>query len=74
LGDAVKGKPARVVEQMVEGKLKKYLENSVLYYQNYMLENESEKTVGDYMKELEVSLKSSLKINKFMIMSVGGEN
>ena len=45
LKDVMKNKPPKVVDIMVEGKLKKALEESVLYYQEYMVENDSGKTV-----------------------------
>lgn len=45
LAGAIKNKPANVVDRMIEGKLKKYFEESVLYFQEYMVELDSGKTV-----------------------------
>ena len=45
LKQSLGSKPQRVKDQMIEGKLKKYLEDSVLYYQNYVLED-GEKSVN----------------------------
>jgi len=42
---AMKNKPQNVIDKMVEGKLKKQLEESVLYFQEYIIENDSGKTV-----------------------------
>jgi len=69
--NAIKNKPQNVVEKMVEGKLKKQLEESVLYFQEYIVSNDSGKTVEEFLKEQEKALGSPIKINGFQIVEVG---
>ena len=43
------GKPAEIVEKMVEGRIRKYLEEIVLVSQNYV--KDGDKTVGKYLED-----------------------
>jgi len=73
LQEVMKNKPPKVVENMVEGKLKKFLGESVLYFQEYMVENDSGKTVQEYLKDQEKVLGGSIKVNKYQIVELDQE-
>jgi len=65
------GKPEKVIDRIVEGKLKSFLSEKVLLNQQFIKDNT--KTVLDYKKEVENELKTNINIVRFVRYKVGEE-
>ena len=71
---ASEGKPENVQEQIVEGRLKKWLEDVVLLDQKHVNEEKHEaKTIGELRTELAASTGENIVIRRFARFQVGGE-
>ncbi len=63
------GKPANVVEKMVEGKLRKYFQEVVLLKQNYVMDEE--KTVEQILTEASKSIGALISVKSFERYALG---
>jgi elongation factor Ts len=63
------GKPEKVVEKIVEGKLKKFFEDSCLLNQRYV--RNPDITVADYLNELIAKIGENISIKRFVRFQVG---
>jgi elongation factor Ts len=71
---ASEGKPENVQEKIVEGRLKKWLEDVVLLDQRHVNEEKHEsKTIGELRSELAANTRENVVIRRFARFQVGGE-
>ena len=71
---ASEGKPENVQEKIVEGRLKKWLEDVVLLDQKHVNEEKHEsKTIGELRTELAASTGENIVIRRISRFQVGGE-
>jgi elongation factor Ts len=71
---AAEGKPENVQEKVVEGRLKKWLEEVVLLDQKHVNEDKHEaKTIGELRTELAANTGENVVIRRFARFQVGGE-
>lgn len=63
------GKPEKVIEKIVEGKLKKFFEDSCLLQQRYV--RNPDITVGDLLNELVAKFGENISIRRFVRFQVG---
>ena len=63
------GKPANILEKMVEGKMRKFFEESTLLQQKYV--KDPEKTVQDYLNELVAKIGEKIIIRRFARYQLG---
>ena len=71
---ASEGKPENVQEKIVEGRLKKWLEDVVLLDQKHVNEEKHEaKTIGELRTELAANTNENVVIRRFARFQVGGE-
>lgn len=64
------GKPAGVIEKIVENKIKKYCEDICLMNQEFF-GSDDKKTVGDYIKENIAKFGENIKVNRFTVYKIG---
>lgn len=65
------GKPANILEKMVEGKMRKFYEEVVLLEQAYV--KDPEKTIQDYLNELVAKIGEKIFIRRFVRYQLGAE-
>lgn len=65
------GKPEKVLDRIVEGRLKKFYSEICLLQQAYV--RDDEKTVEDVIKEARAHLGENIGVNRFVRMQVGEE-
>jgi elongation factor Ts len=65
------GKPANILEKMVDGKMRKYFQEVVLLEQAYV--KEPEKTIQDYLNELLAKTGEKILIRRFVRFQLGAE-
>ena len=71
---AAEGKPENVQEKIVEGRLKKWLEDIVLLDQKHVNEDRHEsKTIGELRTELAANTGENIVIRRFARFQVGEE-
>ncbi len=63
------GKPEKMVEKIVEGRLNKFYEEVCLYEQPYIKENST--TIGDLIKAKIAKLGENISVSRFTRMKVG---
>ncbi len=64
------GKPEKMVDRIVEGRMQKYYEEVCLYEQPFIKENTI--TVGDLVKQKIAKLGENIQVARFVRMKVGG--
>jgi elongation factor Ts len=64
------GKPEKVIDKIVEGKLKKFYEDSCLLNQAYV--RNPDITVGDLLNELVAKIGENISVKRFVRFQVGG--
>ena len=64
------GKPEKMADRIVEGRMQKYYEEVCLYEQPFIKENTI--TVGDMIKQRVAILKENIQVARFVRMKVGG--
>jgi elongation factor Ts len=64
------GKPEKVIEKIVEGKLKKFYEDSCLLNQAYV--RNTDITVADLLNELVAKIGENISVKRFVRFQVGG--
>lgn len=67
--DALKGKPADMLDKIVEGQVKKHFADKVLLSQSYIMDDS--KTVGEYLKETIAKTGENVVIRRFTRMELG---
>ena len=65
------GKPERIVERIVEGRIKSFYKDSVLYEQEYIRTDQYEGKVGDMVTELAASMGENIGVRRFARLAVG---
>lgn len=65
------GKPENILEKMVDGKLRKFYEETLLLQQKYV--KEPDKTVQDYLNELVAKIGEKIVIRRFTRYQLGAE-
>lgn len=65
------GKPENILEKMVEGKMRKFYEESVLMEQAYV--KDPNITIQDYLNELVAKIGEKILIRRFTRYQLGGE-
>jgi elongation factor Ts len=63
------GKPAEVITKMVEGRVRKFYEESTLLAQTFVIDGESK--VGDVVKNAEKDVGAPIKVTKFVVYALG---
>jgi len=63
------GKPEKIVDKIVDGRIEKYLSEIVLLEQPFVKDND--KTVGEYLKETAAALGENLNIKRFSRFRLG---
>ena len=65
------GKPERIVERIVEGRIKSFYKDNVLYEQEYIKTDQYEGKVGDMVTELAASMGENIGVRRFARLAVG---
>jgi elongation factor Ts len=65
------GKPANILDKMVDGKLRKFYQEVVLLEQTYV--KDPDKTIQDYLNELLAKTGEKIIIKRFVRFQLGGE-
>ena len=65
------GKPERIVERIVEGRIKSFYKEHVLYEQEYIRTDQYEGKVGDMVTELAGSMGENIGVRRFARLAVG---
>lgn len=63
------GKPANIIEKMVEGKLSKFYSENILLEQPFVMDPKI--TIKQFLESVEKELGSSINLSNFVIMKVG---
>lgn len=67
--DALQGKPADMIDKIVDGQVKKHFADKVLLSQNYIMDDS--KTVGDFLKETIAKTGENVVVRRFTRMELG---
>ena len=65
------GKPERIVERIVDGRIKSFYKEHVLYEQDYIRTDQYEGKVGDMVTELAASMGENIGVRRFARLAVG---
>ena len=65
------GKPERIVDRIVEGRIKSFYKDNVLYEQEYIRTDQYEGKVGDMVTELAASMGENIGVRRFARLAVG---
>jgi elongation factor Ts len=65
------GKPANVIEKMVEGRMRKFYEENVLLSQTFVLDVEGKTQVAKVLENASKELGTKVQIKSFMRFQVG---
>lgn len=65
------GKPANIIDKMVEGKMRKFYEETTLMQQKFV--KDPEKSIQDYLNELVAKIGEKIEIRRFVRYQLGGE-
>jgi elongation factor Ts len=65
------GKPANIVERMVEGKVESYYKDNCLIYQPWI--REPKKSIGDLIKEASAKVGENIQVRRFVRFQMGEE-
>jgi elongation factor Ts len=68
---ATSGKPANVIERIIEGKLGKFYEDNCLYEQHFIKDAGSTQTVGEMIAAKIAKFGENIKISRFSRIKVG---
>jgi len=63
------GKPDHVIEKIVDGRMKKFYEENCLLEQPFV--RDTDKTVGDLVKEAIAKFRENIQIRQFAVLAVG---
>lgn len=65
------GKPDQVIDKIVEGRLKAYFEDTVLYEQQFVNPEKFEGTVGQFVEQLIATMGENIAVRRFSRIAVG---
>ena len=65
------GKPERIIERIVDGKIRSFYEDNVLYEQKFIRPDQYEGKVGDMVAELAASMNENIGVRRFARIAVG---
>jgi len=65
------GKPERIIERIVDGKIRSFYEDNVLYEQKFIRPDQYEGKVGDMVAELAGSMNENIGVRRFSRIAVG---
>jgi elongation factor Ts len=65
------GKPANIVERMVQGKVESYYKDNCLIYQPWI--REPKKSIGDLIKEASAKVGENIQVRRFVRFQMGEE-
>jgi elongation factor Ts len=65
------GKPEKMIEKIVEGKMNKFFKESCLMNQQYV--KEPDKTIADYLNEVIAKTGEKITIKRFVRFQIGAE-
>ena len=65
------GKPARVIEKIVEGRLRAYFKEHVLYEQAFIRTDQYDGKVGDMVTDLAAAMGENIAVRRFSRIAVG---
>ncbi len=65
------GKPDKLIDKIVEGRLRAFYEDNVLYDQRFVRTEQFDGTVGDMVKNLAVTMGENISIARFSRLQVG---
>ncbi len=65
------GKPERIIERIVDGKIRSFYEDNVLYEQKFIRPDRYEGKVGDMVAELAASMNENIGVRRFSRIAVG---
>lgn len=65
------GKPENILEKMVEGKMRKFYEETALLHQAYV--KDDKKSIQDYLNELVAKIGEKIQIRRFVRYQLGAE-
>lgn len=68
------GKPERIVERIVEGRIKSFYKDNVLYEQEYIRTDQYAGKVGDMVTELAASMGENIGVRRFARLAVGEQD
>lgn len=68
------GKPERIVERIVEGRIRSFYKDHVLYEQEYIRTDQYEGKVGDMVTELAASMGENIGVRRFARLAVGEQD
>jgi len=63
------GKPEKIVDKIVEGQIRKFKKENCLLDQEFI--KDSDKTIKDLLNEIIMTLGENIKINRFVLYSLG---
>jgi elongation factor Ts len=67
------GKPDHIVDKIVEGRLKSFLEDNVLMEQTFVRSEKFEGTVGAMVAQMAATMGENISVNRFSRLAVGEE-
>ena len=68
------GKPERIVERIVEGRIRSFYKDHVLYEQEYIRTDQYKGKVGDMVTELAASMGENIGVRRFARLAVGEQD
>ncbi len=68
------GKPEQVIDRIVDGKVKAFYEDNVLYDQEFVNPEVFQGSVGDWMQQLTASLGENIGVRRFSRVQVGEDS
>ena len=66
------GKPDHIIEKIVDGRIKSFFKDNVLYDQPFVRSEKFDGTVGDMVKQLAAGLGENISVARFERLQVGG--
>ena len=65
------GKPEQIVEKIVEGRIRSFYEDNVLYDQEFVRPETFEGTVGEMVQQLVITMGENISVSRFSRLMVG---
>lgn len=65
------GKPERIIERIVDGRIRSFYEENALYEQKFIRPDQYEGKVGDMVAELAASMNENIGVRRFSRIAVG---
>ena len=71
---AAAGKPEHIIDKIVEGKIRSFYKDYVLYEQDFVNTDQYEGAVGDMVNELAASMNENISVRRFHRIAVGEQD